>query len=138
MTTGPDAEMQGWYYENSAGEPTRVRLSILDRSMSLHTLSDRLVATWSLDHLETREVPVLGQSWRIGDRRLPEPNLVLVNDQDYETLRKLGAGLRPLRARVLRQFAFAAGESGNLTGWPVFVVLVIALLGLALWSSLSL
>lgn len=136
MPSSSGAEIQGWYYENSASEPTRVRLSIHDRSLSLHTLSDRLVATWSLDQLETREVPVLGQSWRIGDRRLPEASLVLVNDRDYETLRELGTGLRPLRARVLRQFAFAAGESGNLTGWPVFVVLVIALLGLALWVSL--
>jgi hypothetical protein len=56
----PEADRQGWYYRNKTSEAVRVRLSIVDRSLLLHTLSDRLIASWSLDRLENREV--LGES----------------------------------------------------------------------------
>lgn len=45
------------------------------------------------------------------------------NDRDYAELRAAGATLLPLRERTWRQLFYAAQESGNLTGWPVLVVI---------------
>jgi hypothetical protein len=94
--------------------------------------------SWSLDQLETREVPVHGQSWRIGDRRLPEASLVIENDLDYSVLHGLSTGLHPVRARLWRQLSFAAVHSGNRTGWPVLVLAILVSLALAGWRLLPL
>jgi hypothetical protein len=72
MTMSADQELQGWYYRNGTSDAERVRLSFVGGSLALHTLSNRLVATWSLSQLENGEIAVLGGSWSIGDRRLPD------------------------------------------------------------------
>ena len=55
---GCDTESQGWYRKDT---PLRVRFSIEDSSLCLHSLTGDLVARWSLDHLENHSVPVLGR-----------------------------------------------------------------------------
>ncbi|HJT14947.1 MAG TPA: hypothetical protein VJ790_20145 [Dongiaceae bacterium] len=124
MTT--DRELQGWYYRNRTSDAERVRLSFVGDSLALHTLSERLVATWSLDQLENREFQILGDNWSIGDRRLPESYLVLENDDDYRALRGTASRLRPVRARLWRLLGIAAVESGNRAGWPVLLLLIAA------------
>ena len=128
MTT-TDRELQGWYHRNRTSDAERVRLSFVGDSLALHTLSERLVATWSLDHLENRDIQVLGDDWSIGDRRLPEPYLLLENDDDYRAVRAASTRLRPVRARLWRLLGLAAVESGNRRGWPVLLLLIaVALL----------
>lgn len=122
-------DIQGWYLRNKTSEAERVRLSFAEGSLVLHTLSDRVVANWSLDQLENREIAVLGERWSIGDRRVPEAYLELENDEDYSAVRKRSPQLRPMRARLWRQLGFAAIESGNRTGWPVLLVLLLIVLG---------
>jgi hypothetical protein len=117
----------------------RVRLLVVERSLHLQTLSDRLVAAWSLNHLETREVPVVGSTWRVGDRRLPEASLVLENDEDYTALRHVSAGLCSTRARLWRQLGFAALHSGNRSSSPGFVwtgLVLLIILAAASWRFL--
>ena len=121
-----DQELQGWYYRNGTSDAERVRLSFVGGSLALHTLSDRLVATWSLNQLENREIAVLGGSWSIGDRRLPDSYLVLEGDDDYRAVRAVSAKLRPVRARLWRLLGLAVVESGNHGGWPVLVLLIVA------------
>ena len=133
MTTSTDLELQGWYYRNRGSQAERVRLSFVGGSLALHMLSERLVATWSLEQLENREIAALGERWSIGDRRLPEPYLVLESDGDYRTLRQAAPRLRPVRARLWRQLGLSAIESGHITGWPVIVIVILASAVAALW-----
>jgi hypothetical protein len=91
-------EIQGWYYRNKTSDAERVRLSFSGGSLTLHTLADRLVAAWALDHLENQEIPVIGASWSVGDRRLPEASLLLENDEDYGHLRRVAPRLKSRRA----------------------------------------
>ena len=128
-----EADIQGWYHLNATSEAVRVRLSIEPRSILLHTLSGRLVASWAPDHLETRATDTIGERWSIGDRRLPEPYLVLESDGDYRTLRQAATRLRPVRARLWRQLGLSAIESGHITGWPVIVIVILASAVAALW-----
>jgi hypothetical protein len=126
-------EIQGWYLRNKTSEAMRVRLSFVESSLVLHTLSGRLVASWSLDQLENREIAVLGERWSIGDHRVPEAYLELESDDEYRAVRNVSLQLRPVRARMWRQLGFAAIESGNRTGWAVLLLLIIlagAMLGL--------
>jgi hypothetical protein len=131
MTTGSDAEMQGWYRVDNEAPPLRVRLSIEGGSLHLHSLAGALVAQWSVDQLENRTVPVFGRDWVISDRRLPRSALTLENDRDYSAIRMAGAALLPVRERVWRQFLFYPTESGNLTNWPVLLPIGVAILALA-------
>jgi hypothetical protein len=133
MTMSTDLELQGWYHRDRAGEAERVRLSFVGGSLALYTLSERLVATWSLEQLENREIATLGERWSIGDRRLPEPYLVLENDGDYRALRQAAPRLRPVRARLWRQLGLSAIEAGHITGWPVIMIIVLASAVAALW-----
>ncbi|HJR22091.1 MAG TPA: hypothetical protein VJ822_10750 [Dongiaceae bacterium] len=133
MTT-TDRELQGWYHRNRTSDAERVRLSFAGDSLALHTLSERLIATWSLEQLENREIAHLGERWSIGDRRLPESYLVLENDQDYRALRQSAPRLRPVRARVWRQLGFSAIESGKIPGWPVIVLILLVSAITALWQ----
>lgn len=94
----------------------------------LHTLSGQLVASWAPSHLETRATEVIGQRWTIGDRRLSEAFLVLESDKDYAAIRQVAAGIWPIGARVWRLFGFAALETGNRRGWPVLLLLIVALI----------
>jgi hypothetical protein len=126
-------EIQGWYYQTATSNAVRVRLSVVDRSLVLHTLSDRLIARWSLEELQNREITVLGERWSIGDRRVAASYLVLESDNDYRAIRAASPKLRPVRARLWRQLGLAAIESGNRTGWAVLLLLIVlagAILGL--------
>ena len=137
-SSGPEREMQGWYRADNDTAPLRVRLSVEDRSLNLHSLAGALVARWSLDHLENRTVPIFGRDWIIGDRRLPGTAVTVENDRDYAELGAAATGLLPLRERTWRQFFFAAQESGNLTGWPVLVPIMVGILAVAaLWFMLA-
>ena len=133
MMRSADQDLQGWYYRNGTSDAERVRLSFVGGSLALHTLSERLVATWSLEQLENREIAMLGERWSIGDRRLPEPYLVLESDGDYRALRQTAPRLRPVRARLCRQLGFSAIEAGHITGWPVIVLIVLVSAIAALW-----
>jgi hypothetical protein len=124
----PEADIQGWYHRNATGEPVRVRLSTDEGSILLHTLSGRLVASWAPGRLETRSTDVIGERWTIGDKRLPEAFLVLESDEDYAAIRKVSARLWPTRARLWRLLGFAAVESGNRRGWPVLLLVIIAVI----------
>jgi hypothetical protein len=126
MTMSANQELQGWYHRIGTRDAERVRLSFIGGSLALHTLSERLVATWSLEQLENREIAVLGERWSIGDRRLPEPYLVLESDGDYLALRQTAPKLRSAPARLWRQLGFSAIEAGNITGWPVIVLVILA------------
>ena len=128
MTMSADQELQGWYYRNGTSDAERVRLSFVGGSLALHTLSERLVATWSLEQLENREIAVLGERWSIGDRCLPDPNLVLESDDDYRAVRAVSDQLRPVRARLWRLLGSAVVESGNRSGWPVLLLLIVAVI----------
>jgi hypothetical protein len=135
MTQPPEAEteIQGCYYRNATSEAVRVRLSIDASTVSLHTLSGRLMLAgrriiW--------KIATIGERWLIGDGRLPEALLVLESDQDYQTVRKMASKLRPVRARLWRRLGLAAIESGNLTGWPVLVLLGGAAMIYWLWQNL--
>lgn len=133
MTIDPSDDIQGWYAETFTREPVRVRLSTDQRSLTLHTLSDRIVAAWALDHLENREIPIIGASWSVGDRRLPEASLLLENDEDYRRLRHVAPRLKSTRARLWRQLSFSTFHSGNraggsrviLTGSTLLLVLIM-------------
>ena len=131
-----DREIQGWYFLNRTSEPVRVRLSYDQDTLSLHSLSDRLIARWSLNELDNREIAVLSERWSIGDRPLPDASLVLESNDDYRALRRISGNLRPVRARMWRLLGRAVIESGysDVTGWPVWLLL-IALAGaiLGLW-----
>jgi len=121
LTIDPSDDVQGWYSEKLTSEQVRVRLSADSRSLYLHTLSDRLVAAWPLDHLENREIPIVGANWSVGDRRLPEASLLLENDEDYSDLRRVSPRLKSTRARLRRQLSFSALHSGNRPGNPGFI-----------------
>jgi hypothetical protein len=110
----------------------RVRLSTDQRSLYLHTLSDRMVAAWSLDQLANREIPTIGANWPVGDRRLPEASLLLENDEDYTHLRRVSPRLKSTRTRLWRQLgssAFHSGSRGNpgfiWTGPIILVILIV-------------
>lgn len=124
----PEADIQGWYYRTANSEAVRVRLSTNAGSILLHTLSGRLVASWAPGRLETRSTDVIGERWTVGDQRLPEAFLVLESDKDYAAVRKVSAGLWPTRARLWRLLGFAAVESGNRRGWPVLLLLIVAVI----------
>jgi hypothetical protein len=121
LTINLSDDIQGWYSERTTSEPVRVRLSADHRLLHLHTLSDRVVAAWSLDHLENREIPIIGANWSVGDRRLPEASLMLENDEDYASLRRVSPRLKSTRARLWRQLSFSALHSGNRAGNPGFI-----------------
>ena len=134
-----ESELQGWYYRDATSEAVRVRLSIEATAISLHTLSGRLIAGWGPEFLETRVIATMGKRWTVGDRRLPEAFLVVENDQDYQALRKVAVGLPPVQASFWKQLGLSAIESGNLTGWPVLVLLGIAVPAVIwLWNNLPL
>jgi hypothetical protein len=126
-----DQERQGWYRDDISSPKVRVRMAVEGRSLVIHSLGGALLARWSLEQLENRSVPVFGRDWVIGDRRLPGPSLVIENDGDYASLRAAGGALLPTRERAWRQLFFAAGEAGNLTGWPVLIPIGIGLVILA-------
>jgi hypothetical protein len=116
-----------------------VRLSADQRTLTLHTLSDRIVAAWALDHLENRKIPIIGASWSVGDRRLPEASLLLENDEDYSRLRRVAPRLKSTRARLWRQLSFSFLHSGNGMGPPGFVwtgSTILLLLILLVWHWL--
>jgi hypothetical protein len=131
-----DSELQGWYHQNRTSQAVRVRLLVTGASLSLQTLSGKPIASWSLDRLENREIPVLGTRWSVGDSLLPEAFLVVDSDDDYRALRQrsTSASLQPVRARLWHQAGFSMIESGNLTGWPVWVLLLVASAVAALWQ----
>ena len=108
----------------------RVRLAFVERSLHLHTLSDRLVASWSLDRLENRRIPVLGERWPIGDRHLPEASVVLESDDDYRQVRKVSPELRSERARLWKQLGFSVAE---INGGPIILIALLASAVTALW-----
>ena len=85
------------------------------------------MAAWSLDHLENREIPIIGGNWSIGDRRLPEAILLLESDEDYTDLRSLSPRLKSTRARLWRQLSFSALHSGNRPGNPGFIWIGLAI-----------
>lgn len=117
-------ELQGWYNPNNTSEAVRVRLLFEGGSVSLYTLSGRLIASWSLGRLQNRRIPTIGERWLVGDRDLPEASLMLESDRDYDAIRLRSTRLRPLRARLWRQLGFSFIESGNLTGLPVLLLIV--------------
>ena len=106
----------------ASSERDRVRLSADQRSLHLHTLSDRLIAAWSLDRLENREIPFIGASWSVGDHQLPEASLLLENDDDYRRLRSVSPGLKSTRARLWRQLTLSFFHSGSRSGAPGFAL----------------
>jgi hypothetical protein len=125
-------EIQGWYYQTPTSDAVRVRLSVVDRSLLLHTLSHRLIARWCLKQLQNREIAVLGERWSIGDRRLTGSYVVLESDDDPHDPPNLSR-VAARSSAPRRQLGFAAIESGNRRGWAVLLVLVIlagAMLGL--------
>jgi hypothetical protein len=117
-------DIQGWYQHDNESDQVRVRLTIAERGLMLHTLADGLVAHWSLDHLENLSVPVIGREWVLCDGRLQVPTLTLENDDDYVAIQRAAPDLVPLRRRRWHQLAHAVslGNSGSL------MVLVIVLL----------
>lgn len=128
--------MFGWYRESGSAEAMRVRVVVEGRTLSLHTFSERLVACWSLDHLQNREIPLLNETWLVGDRRLPEPTLALDNDRDYGDIQRLSPQLRALTARTWRQLGLSVLEVSNLTGFP-FILILLAVPALYwLWQNL--
>ena len=133
-----EADIQGWYHLNATSEAVRVRLSIEPRLILLHTLSGRLVASWAQAHLETRAIETIGERWTIGDTRLPEAFLVLESDRDYTAIREISARLRPVRSRFWQQIGFSAIESGNMTGWPVLLLVIAVPAIVWLWNNLPL
>ncbi len=140
MTAQPaeaESELEGWYYQNGTSERCAFALSVDGAAVSLYAPSDRLVASWSLDQLENREIAVLSERWSIGDRRVPEAYLVLESDQDYSALRAVSPKLRPIRARLWRLLGVRAIESGNFTGYPVLLLTATAAV-IWLWRNLPL
>ena len=129
--------MQGWYREDGGSAPQRVRLSIENRSLCMHSLADRLLARWSLDHLENRTIPSFGRDWTLGDTRVPGALLTLENDEDYVAIRNEARNLQPISARTWRQVFLAGQDSGNLTGWPVLLLMMAGFISFALWWFLS-
>ena len=67
-----EADIQGWYRINGTADPVRVRLSMAGHLLMLHTLAGRLIASWSLNRLENREIPLLGERWLSAIARCPK------------------------------------------------------------------
>lgn len=134
MTQPSDPDISGWYLKDNESERQRVRVAIEGRSLSLCTLTGSEIARWSLDQLENVSVPVLGRDWVIRDRRVEEPVLLLENDQDYAAIQCQANDLAPVSARTAQQVTFAAGQAGNITGWPVIVLVILASAIAALWQ----
>ncbi|MBA4097136.1 MAG: hypothetical protein C0484_10270 [Rhodospirillum sp.] len=128
-----DSEISGWYLMDNESQPQRVRVALEDRSLSLCTLTGTEVARWSLDQLENLSIPVMDRDWVIRDRRV-DPVLLLENDQDYAAIQGQANDLAPVSARTVRQVSFAAGQAGSITGWPVFVLIVLVSAIAALWQ----
>lgn len=129
-------EIQGWYHHDPSSDAVRVRLSIVEGTLALHTLSDRLIARWSLDQLENRGIAILAVRWRIGDRRVPDACLVLESDDDYRAVQEASSTLRPVRARFWRALAFSATEAGKVGDWLVVLMIMIASAAVAFWQLL--
>lgn len=127
-------EIQGWYHHDPSAEAVRVRLSIIDGTLALHTLSDRLIARWSPDELENRGIEIFAARWRIGDRRVPDAFLVLESDDDYRAVREVASRLRSVRAVFWRQLAFSAVEAGKAGDWLVVLLVMVAIAILAVWQ----
>lgn len=131
------SEMQGWYRADGGTAPLRVRLSIEDRSLCLHSLTGELVARWALARLENRGIPFWGRDWSIGDRDLPQPTVVVENDEDYAAIRNAAPGLRPLRSRTWRHVLLWPDAHGNLKAGPAFIwALLLAACVAAGWRFL--
>ena len=137
-SNGPDREMQGWYRADSETEPLRVRLSLEDRALSLHSLAGALVVRWSLARLENRGIPYWGRDWPIGDHDLPAQTLTVENDEDYAAIQNMALGLRSLRSRTWRQFLLWPDAHGNLKAGPAFLLaMLLVALAIAGWQLLS-
>jgi hypothetical protein len=134
--TSPEAadDILGWYRATTSAEPLRVRAVVVDwRTLELLTFSGRLIARWSLERLVNRGVPVLGETWAIGDSQLPEPVLELENDRDYLTIRGVCPRLRPLRTRWWHLLWFSLVGSG----WGGVLVVIFGSMGIYwLWQNL--
>jgi len=124
-------ELQGWYYRDPSSEAVRVRLALTERSLHLHTLSDRLLASWSLDRLENRRIPLLGERWSIGDPHLPEASVVLESDDDYRQIREVAPKLRSERVRLWNQLVFSVVE---VKGGPIILIVLLASAVAAVWQ----
>ncbi len=127
-------DMLGWYRATTNSEPLRVRVVLADwRTLDLLTLSGRLIARWSLDRLENRAVPVIGETWAVGDSQLPERVLELENDSDYRAIQKVSRGLRSIRARWWHVLAFSVVES-KMAGGALLLLGIVAVSWL--WQNL--
>jgi hypothetical protein len=133
-----DAEISGWYLQDNESQPQRVRVAIEGRSLSLCTQKGTEIARWSLDRLESVSIPVIDRDWVIRDRWVPDPVLLLQNDQDYGAIESQADDLAPVSARTAQQAKFAASEASNLTGWPVLLLLIAVPVVIWLWSNLPL
>ena len=124
-------EIIGSYSPDPSGAQVRVRVTVEGTSLVLRTLSERLVAQWSLNKLENRGIPVWGQTWTIGDRRLRGPALDLENDADYAVVATAAPTLRGVRTRFWAMLGFAGIESSQQTG--LIFLLAAAAFGCAYW-----
>jgi hypothetical protein len=130
--------MQGWYRADTAAAPLRVRVTIKGDVLCLHSLTGQLLVRWSLARLENRGIPFWGRDWPIGDCDLPEPTLTVENDEDYATIRNAAPRLRPLRARMWRQFLLWPDAHGNFKAGPALIwAMLAAALILTGWRFLS-
>ena len=111
-----------------------MRLSIIDGTLALQTLSDRLIARWSLDQLENLGIGILAVRWRIGDRRVPDACLVLESVDDYRAVYEASGTLRPVRARFWRALVFSGVEAGKAGDWLVVLLMMVAGAILVVWQ----
>jgi hypothetical protein len=132
-----DVDIQGWFRADNETAPLRVRLSIEDRSLCLHSLTGELLARWSPARLENRGIPFWARDWPIGDRDVPMQALTVENDEDYAAIQSVAPGLRSLRARTWRHVLLWPDAHGNLKAGPAFIwMLLLAVLALAGWRLL--
>lgn len=130
----PRREILGWY-THKTDEPLRVRVQIEAPSLALYTLSDRLVARWSLNRLENGDANVPVGCWALCDPKVPDSWLMLENDRDYGAVQHWAKRLASRHSQSWRQLGLAAIESGNLTGWPVVVAILVGSFAVYLWRS---
>ena len=124
-------DIVGSYYLDPSAEAVRVRVVIEGGSLVLYTLSDRLVARWSLNQLKNLGISVWGETWTIGDRRLRGPTLNLESDAEYAILAAAAPVLRSVHARFWARLGFATVESSQQTG--LIVLLLAAIIAAAAW-----
>jgi len=132
-----ESEMQGWYRADNETGSLRVRVSVVDGSLCLHSLTGILTARWSLARLENRGIPFWGRDWPIGDHDVPVQTLTLENDEDHAVVQSVAPGLRSLRARAWHHLLLWPDAHGNLKTGPAFIwMLLLAVLALAGWRLL--